>query len=335
MIQVATFRADGSYSDGRRPDAVVFSSAKDDAERRDFTINGMFFDPLDEKLIDYVGGQVDLEAGILRAIGDPQQRIEEDKLRMLRAVRLVTRFGFELDPGTAEAIRRHAASIAVVSAERVADELRKMLVDPRRAHGMALFVELGLAAVWMPELLLLRGDPDQWSHILKMLDLLGSEASFPLALAALLQGLGRTKATEICQRLKLSNDERERVEWLVENGQALCKVRQMRTSAIKQWLAQPGIRDLIDLHRVNALADGSTTDPVAYCEQLLSQWTKDDLTPVPLLTGHDLSRFGLEPGPQFKTLLDAVREAQLDGAIRSPSEAQAFLHQLLQQRTQS
>jgi poly(A) polymerase len=146
-VQVATFRSDGSYSDGRHPDAVVFSTPEEDARRRDFTVNGMFFDPLDRKVIDYVGGQEDLRHGVLRAIGDPAQRFAEDKLRLLRAVRFATRFSLTLDPATAHAIRAMAGEITVVSAERVAEELRKLLTDPRRADGMRLMDEVGLAEI--------------------------------------------------------------------------------------------------------------------------------------------------------------------------------------------
>jgi poly(A) polymerase len=376
-VQVATFRSDMAYEDGRRPTGVVFSSARDDALRRDFTINGMFYDPIDDRLIDYVGGRADLEARVLRAIGDPVQRFDEDKLRMLRAVRLATRFDFTIDPATADAIRAHAPTIAVVSAERVAEELRKLLVDPHRSRGMRLFVDLGLAAVWMPELLPMRGLPqglpradgpplpppglpgadtdeggDLWSHVLLVLDHLGPAPSFPLALAALLHDVGKPRtvgrtpdrytfhghehvgrrlAEEIGLRLKLSNEDRERVEWLVEKHQVLCDARKMRTSTLKPLLAHPGIRELLALHRADALASGKPTEHVEYCEQLLREWTAEDLTPPPLLTGHDLTRLGLEPGPLFKKLLGAVREAQLDGTIRTPAEAQALVERLVKE----
>jgi poly(A) polymerase len=375
-IQVATFRTDvyDDGGDGRHPGHVVYATAREDAERRDFTINGMFFDPLDDRLIDYVGGQADLRAGILRAIGEPRQRFDEDKLRMLRGVRLAARFGFILEPGTAAAIREQAPSLAVISAERIADELRKLLVTRRRAEGMAQFMDLGLAAVVLPELLpmrgLLYGPPrpeaalpppgqsgaaeggDLWGHVLRVLDLLGEGPSFPLALAALLHDVGKPRtvarmpdrytyhghehvgrrlAGEICLRLRLSNDERERVEWLVEKHQLLCEVRQMRTSTLKPLLAHAGIRELLALHRADALASGRSVEHVEYCERLLSEWTADDLTPAPLLTGHDLTRLGLEPGPVFKKLLDAVREGQLDGAIRTTQEARALVERLLKE----
>jgi poly(A) polymerase len=373
-VQVATFRSDVSYSDGRHPDAVVFSSAREDALRRDFTINGMFFDPLENRLIDYVGGQDDLRAGILRAIGDAAQRFDEDKLRMLRAVRLAARFELEIESATAEAIRAMAGQIGVVSAERVADELRKLLIDPHRARGMRLFMDLELAGPILPELLPMKGLPqglprpdapalpppglpgstalsetDLWEHILRVLDLLGPAPSFALAMSALLhdvgkprtvgrtperytfyshEHVGRRMAGEICLRLKLSNDERERIEWLVEKHQILSDARQMRPSKLKTLLIHPGIRELLDLHRADALASGRGIDHVEYCEQLLREWTRDDLDPPPILTGEDLIDAGFKPGPIFKKLLDAVREAQLDGTIRTKEEAWPLVEHL-------
>ncbi|HTU22561.1 MAG TPA: CCA tRNA nucleotidyltransferase [Gemmataceae bacterium] len=381
-VQVATFRSDVSYSDGRHPDAVVFSSAREDALRRDFTINGMFFDPLDNRLIDYVGGQDDLRARVLRAIGDPVQRFNEDKLRMLRAVRMATRFELEIDAATADAIRAMAPQIVVVSAERIADELRKLLVDPRRARGLRLFVDLGLARAVLPELLPMRGLPqglprpdapalpppglpglpaaegslDLWEHVLRVLDYLGESPTFPLAMASVLHDIGKPRtvgrtperytfyshehvgrrmAGDICERLKLSNDEQKRIEWLVEKHQILSDARQMRPSKLKTLLIHPGIRELLELHRADALATGRGIDHVAYCEQLLRQWSKDDLNPPPLLTGDDLIQAGYEPGPLFKKLLDAVREAQLDGTIHTPEEAWTMVDRLLSEGNES
>jgi poly(A) polymerase len=358
-VQVATFRSDVSYSDGRHPDQVVFSSPQEDAQRRDFTINGMFFDPLENKLIDYVGGQADLQARILRAIGDPAKRFNEDKLRMLRAARMATRFQLTIDPATADAIRAMAPQIEVVSAERIADELRKLLVDPQRARGVNLLLDLGLVEAVLPELLPMKGLPqgppgaptsDLWDHVLRVLDLLGPKPSFPLALAALLhdvgkprtvgrtpdrytfyyhEHVGRRMASDICLRLKLSNDERERIEWLVEKHQFLCDVQTMRQSKVKVTLNHPGIRELLALHRADALASGRSTEHVDYCEKLLREWTMIDLNPPPLVTGHDLTALGLEPGPLFKRLLDAVREAQLEGTITTPKQALELVERLL------
>ncbi len=350
-VEVATFRSDVSYTDGRHPDAVVFSSAQEDALRRDFTINGMFFDPLENKLIDYVGGQADLQVRLLRAIGDPPARFAEDKLRMLRAVRIATGFDLAIEGATAEAIQDMADQITVVSAERIAEELRRLLTYPRRARGVNLLYDLGLAAELLPEIVPMKGLPqglpnapsgDLWDHVMRVLNLLGPEPSFPLAFAALLHDigkprtLGRTRdrytfymhehvgcrlAGEIAMRLKLSNAERDRMVWLVEKHQFLCDVRQMRTSKLKVMLSHPGIHELLALHRADALASGRGTDHVDYCEQLLREWTEADLNPPPLLTGHDLARLGLQPGPPFKRLLDAVREAQLEGTIATPKQA--------------
>lgn len=358
-VQVATFRSDGAYSDGRRPDEVVFSSPREDALRRDFTINGMFQDPLTGEILDYVGGQDDLRSKRLRAIGDPDQRFNEDKLRLLRAVRIATRFDLEIESNTATAIQRMAAQITVVSAERIAEELRKLLVHPRRSRGVNLLYDLRLATAILPEIVPMKGLPqgppaapvgDLWDHVLKVLDLLPSRPSFPLAFAALLHDVGKPRtvgrtpdrytfyyhehvgkrlASEISNRLKLSNDERERIEWLVEKHQFLADVRTMRTSKLKIILHHPGIRELLDLHRADAIASGKSVDHVEYCERLLTEWTEEDLNPPPLLTGHDLTRRGLTPGPQFKQLLDAVREAQLEGTVRTVRDALDLVDRLL------
>jgi poly(A) polymerase len=357
-VEVATFRSDVSYSDGRHPDKVVYSSAREDALRRDFTINGMFFDPLKGELIDYVGGQADLQARILRAIGEPERRFTEDKLRLLRALRIAARFDLEIEPATEAAIARMAAAIAVVSAERIAEELRKMLVHPHRVRGMNLLLESGLAAVILPEIVPMHGLPqgsphaptgDLWDHVMRVLDLLGPEPSFPLALSALLHDIGKPRtvsrtpdrytfyyhehvgsrlADEICRRLKLSNAVRERVVWLVEKHQILSDARQMRTSKLKTLLAHPGIAELLELHLADALASGHSTDHVDYCKYLLTEWSAEELNPETLISGHDLTRHGLSPGPQYKWLLDAVREAQLEGTVKTAKQALELVDQL-------
>jgi poly(A) polymerase len=350
-VEVATFRADVSYSDGRHPDAVEFASDREDALRRDFTINGMFFDPIKNELIDYVGGREDLEAKILRAIGVAEIRFNEDKLRMLRAVRIATRFEFTVDPATAAAIRTMAPQITVVSAERIAKEMRQFLVHPRRAQGMQLMDDLGLVEPILPELIPMKGLPqgppaapvgDLWQHVLCVLEKLGPGPSFPLAFAALLHDVGKPRtvgrtpdkytfyyhehvgarlADEIAGRLRLSNDERKRIVWLVEKHQILADARKMRTSKLKTLLIHPGIQELLALHRADALAWGRSTDHVEFCEHLLEEWTEEELNPPPLLTGEDLIAHGLEPGPDFKPLLDAIREAQLEGTIKTKAQA--------------
>lgn len=364
-VQVATFRQDVDYADGRRPTNVIFSSAAEDAQRRDYTINGMFFDPLKGELIDYVGGQADLHARILRAIGDPHLRFQEDKLRLLRGVRLATRFELTLDPATEAAIKAMAHSLPVVSAERIAEELRQLLVHPRRARGLNLLLDMGLAAAILPELLPMKGLPqgppaaptgDLWDHVLAVLDFLGPAPSFPLALAALLHDVGKPRvvgrtpdrytfyhhehvgarlAEDVCFRLKLSNEERDRICWLVEKHQYLSDPMQMRTSKLKMTLTHPGIHELLALHRADALASGRSVAHVDYCEERLKEWTEEDLNPPPLISGHDLTRRGLEPGPLFKELLDAVREAQLDGTIKTPQQALALVDELVQKGVKS
>jgi poly(A) polymerase len=360
-VEVATFRSDVSYSDGRHPDAVVFSSAREDALRRDFTINGMFFDPLTGELIDYVGGQKDLRDRILRAIGDPRLRFTEDKLRMLRAVRIAARFDLTIQPATQAAIQAMASQIRVVSAERIAGELRKLLVLPGRRQGVALLDDTGLADAILPELTPMKGLPqglpcaptgDLWQHVLLVLEYLGPSVSFPLAFAALLHDVGKPRtvgrtpdrytfyqhehvgrrlASEIALRLKLSNYERERIEWLVEKHQYLAEAPRMRPSKLKQILVHPGIRALLALHRADALACARTLEHVEFCEQRLREWSQADLNPPPFVTGYDLLALGIQPGPIFKRLLDAVREAQLDGTITSKEEALERIRRMLKE----
>jgi poly(A) polymerase len=358
-VQVATFRSDDAYVDGRRPVSVTFSTPKEDAERRDFTINGMFFDPLEGKVIDYVGGQADLKAGILRAIGDPRARFREDKLRLMRAVRMAARFDFPIETATAAAIREMAPELNVVSAERIADELRKMLVHRNRAWAMRQMDELGLLRQVLPEVEndmkdVLQGLPesptgDLWQHVLRVLELMegshwpeAAPVSFPLAFAALLhdvgkkrsaareadrytfhghEHIGRRLAGNACRRLRLSNAETARVEWLVERHQYLCDAPTMRASRLKPILVHPGIGELLALHRADSLASGRSVAHVDFCEKMLRETPPEELNPPPLLTGDDLIALGWEQGPLFKTVLDAVREAQLEGQIRSREEA--------------
>jgi poly(A) polymerase len=357
-VEVATFRSDLGYTDGRHPDRVVFSTPEEDAKRRDFTVNGMFFDPIREQLLDYVGGRADLEAHILRAIGDPHARFQEDKLRLLRAVRIAACFNLEIEPATRAALPGLAPQIRTISAERIAAELKKLLVNTHRSRGVQLLRDLGLAAVILPEILEMVGLPqglpasptgDLWEHVLRVLDLLGTDVSFPLAMAALLHDVGKRRtvgrtperytfysheevsrrmAGEICLRLKLSNAERERIEWLVKKHQFLCNASQLRPSKLKETLGHPGIQELLQLHRADALASGRPTDSVDFCEDLLKKWSERDLHPAPFVTGHDLSAMGLEPGPRYKELLDKVREAQMDGTINTRDEALAMLHKL-------
>jgi poly(A) polymerase len=316
-VQVATFRSDGTYTDGRRPDSVTFGTAEADAERRDFTINGLFFDPLENRLIDYVGGVADLDAKVLRAIGDPSARFAEDKLRILRAVRMATRFDLTIDPATLAAAKAMASEIRAVSAERIAEELRKLLAHPNRARGVTLLAEFGLLPTILPELT----EPVNGSLIAA----LPRSTEFPLAFAALLLPLSSRGAADIGERLRLSNDEIRRITYLVEHREALVDAESLPASRLYPMLTHPFAVDLIALHR----AAGHST-AADFCERTLRETAWDRLDPPPLLTGDDLKVAGYKPGPNFKVVLDAVRAKQLDGILVTPEQALSEAKRLLQ-----
>jgi tRNA nucleotidyltransferase/poly(A) polymerase len=318
MIEVATFRQDAQYSDGRHPDHVTFSSAREDAARRDFTINGMFFDPVGQAVIDFVGGQEDLRKGLIRAIGSPRMRFGEDKLRMLRAVRFAAAFGFAIDAETAVAIREMAPQITVVSPERIAMEMRRVLTEPGRVQGVRLLVELGLAAVVLPEIV--PGDVAAQARSERAMDVLGrlKMPGFPLALAAILAEQADTGSVRaVGLRWKLSNQESDEAAWLVEHRTALAGARSMRWSKLQPTLVHPWAESLAALHEAAA---PQGPDEAAWCRQRMAQ-PREVLDPPPLVTGDDLCRQGLRPGRKFKTILQAVRDAQLDGEIATQKEA--------------
>jgi poly(A) polymerase len=317
-VEVATFRSDGAYVDGRRPESVVFSSPEQDAARRDFTINGMFLDPVDGRVIDYVGGREDLHNKILRAIGEPSARFAEDKLRLLRAVRFAARFRLSFDRETSLAIGEMAGQVTAVSVERIAQELRRMLVHPSRTEAMALAAGFGLLTAILPPV----GMSGQKLHLLSALP---DTPSFPLAFAALLHDLAPQVVLDLSARLKLSNAERDRTAWLVENQRVLIDAPDLPRHRLKRLLASDGIADLLALHRAIATAEATDLAHVAYCEAYLRDQPEGPIDPPPLLTGHDLARHGLRPGPRFATLLDALRDAQLDGLVNTREEALAFV----------
>lgn len=310
-VQVATFRSDGTYSDGRRPDSVTYSSPEEDAKRRDFTVNGMFFDPLAGEVIDYVGGRGDLAAGVLRAIGDPVARFTEDKLRILRAVRMAARFGFTIEPDTLAAVRRMAAQVTTVSAERIGEELRKILTHPNRAHAVALLRDTGLYDAVLPRL---AGDAD---GAIRKLRGLPAVCSFEAAFVALFPiGYDGKGAEKVCRQLRLSNDETARVTWLVAHQAAFDCADALPLSQLKPLLAHAGAAELLDLHRARDVTAG-----VEFVERFLAATPPEALNPPPLVTGDDLAALGLTPGPEFKRILAAVRDAQLEGRLASRAEA--------------
>jgi poly(A) polymerase len=323
-VQVATFRSDGAYLDGRRPESVTFSSPEEDAQRRDFTINGMFFDPLEGRVIDYVGGQADLQARILRAIGAPRDRFREDKLRLMRAVRMASRLDFPIEAQTAAAIREMGPQLVVVSAERISDELRKMLTHYSRLRAIRQMDDLGLLRHVLPE----APTGVLWQHTLRVVEVLEGprwpaeeSVSFPLAFGALLHEIGKRLGGAACRRLKFSNAETTRIEWLVEKHDYLCDAPTMRPSKLKPILVHPGIGELLALHRADGIAEGLSVTHVDFCEKMLRDTPRELLDPPPLLTGDDLLAMGWKQGPRFKAVLDAVREAQLDGTIATKEAA--------------
>jgi len=325
MIEVATFRQDAGYSDGRHPDHVTFSSAREDAARRDFTINGMFFDPIAGQVIDFVGGQEDLRQGLIRAIGAPRLRFEEDKLRMLRAVRFAAGFGFAIDPETSAAIRDMAGQITVVSPERIAMEMRRALTESGRVRAAGLLIELGLAAAVLPEIR--PQDGESQARFERMIGVLGRlrEPEFPLALAAVLTGQGPAAVREVGLRWKMANKETDEAAWLVEHSEALAGASAAPWSKIQPLLAHPWAEALADLCEASSAAGTMPAGvaDVAWCREQLAR-PREELDPPPLLTGDDLQAIGLRPGPMFKHILQAVRDAQLDGQIRTTEEALAL-----------
>lgn len=337
QVQVATFRSDGAYTDGRHPDAVTFGTAEADALRRDFTINGMFFDPLTSKVIDYVGGQTDLAAKVLRAIGDPVERFTEDKLRLLRAIRFAARFALQIDTGTEAALARMAPQITVVSAERITEEMRKMLGHPTRHQAMLLVNRLGLLQPILPELHSPQATFAALAH-------LPAEAVFPLALAVFLLDVGGASGEDALRRLqqrkwrqsfaekwRLSNHELEEMSWLLDHHADLRAARTLPWAKLKPLLAHTGIDDLLALHQAQAMAAGCSLDAVAYCAERLRTWTEEELNPLPLVTGDDLKEAGLPPGPKFKEILTHLREAQLNGELFTRGQALARLRELVHQ----
>ncbi len=306
-VEVATFRTEGPYLDGRRPESVSFATPEEDAKRRDFTINGMFFDPVNQQVLDYVGGEHDLGAGIVRAIGDPHDRVREDKLRMLRAVRFAANLDFALDKVTGDAIREMAAQLIVVSAERITQELRRMLTNEHRAHGMQLMREVGLLDVIFPELSAL---PDtEWERTRHKLQLLNGPA-FELAMAALWQSVAQsnpsTSVEDLGRRLRLSNQEIEHLAWLLEHQSALEDAPHLPLCRLKRLLAHPLVGELLKLMRVDGITSDRDLKPVFFCEEYLRTTPPEEINPPPLINGKDLIDRGLKPGPKFKELLETV-----------------------------
>jgi len=357
-VEVATFRSDGSYSDGRRPDSVTFSTPELDAQRRDFTVNGLFFDPLAEKVIDYVGGQNDLRMGLLRAIGVAKDRFEEDRLRMLRAIRFATVLGFDIEHATWESICGLAEKIKSVSIERIREEFIKTMLSPNRVRGFDLLVTSGLMAQFLPEILVLQGceQPPQWHpegdvfvHTRLMLGLLPADASLPLVMSVLLHDiakpatftideagrirfnghdkLGAQMTGAIMRRMKFPNDVIEPTVIAVENHMAFMNVQKMRTATLRRFMARPSFEDELALHRVDCLGSNGFTDNYDFLIAKKQEFANQPMLPPRLVNGGDLIKLGWHAGPAMGKLLTTIQTLQLEGTLKTKEEALAWITQ--------
>ena len=329
QIEVATFREDAGYSDGRHPDGVRYSTAKEDASRRDFTINGLFYDPIEEEVIDYVGGQEDLRLRRIRAIGDPVERFTEDKLRMLRALRFTTTYDFQLDRKTFEAICQMADQIQVVSPERITAEMRQVMTDPRRAAGVRLLIDSGLGAAILPEVRDAEPpDAEQVARTLQVLERL-DQPGFPLSFAVVLwPTIGVQQARDIGERWRLTNKETNRIAWLLEHHDALDGSQNRAWSTVQRVLVAEGAGDLLKWMQAERETDGTDNSDVCWCREQLTR-PREEIDPAPLLTGADLIKHGVRRGPIYRELLERVRDAQLDELICSRQEALELVDQIV------
>jgi len=341
-VEVATFRAEGPYLDGRRPESVVFCTPEQDAQRRDFTINGMFFDPFSRQVFDYVGGQADLKEGVIRAIGNPVDRFREDKLRILRAIRFTATMGFQLESATATAIREMAPEVRIVSVERITQEWKRMLVHPNCRQALELAHDTQVLPFIFPEChSLFESQSDHLWHqsltaVTNLRNHFASQTSsqvpgFEVILATWLRDAPEYTAevaAEMCQRLKFSNDELERIVWLRRQAKALQGTRTFSLSQLKRLLASPFIEDLIAQTKAILQATGGELHDIEFCESYLRETPPEVLNPPPLITGNDLIRLGLRPGKTFKVILETLRDAQLEGRISTPAEALALAQEL-------
>jgi poly(A) polymerase len=372
VTEVATFRSDGAYSDGRHPDAVRYTtSAQEDAQRRDFTINGLLLDPTvlvdrasDELpmaaragLLDFVGGLADLDTGIIRAIGDPQCRFQEDQLRLLRAVRFAARFGFSLEPATFAAIRHLAARITAVSRERIREEITKMLIEGKARRAFELLDETDLLVQVLPEISRMKGvaqppqfhpEGDVFVHTLMLLDQLEPDCASTLAWGALLHDVGKPPTfrvapdrirfdghvevgvaigADILRRFRFSNEDTRQILALIENHMRFADAPRMKSSTLKRFFRLPCFEEHLALHRMDCLAAHANLDIYNFVRERYNTIPAEAVRPAPLLTGSDLITAGYSPGPQFKPMLRAVEDAQLEGLIVTPEEALALIRE--------
>lgn len=325
-VETATFRSDLDYQDGRRPERVVFTTAEHDAERRDFTINGLFYDPIEERVIDYVDGQRDLEAGVVRAIGEPARRFAEDHLRMLRAVRFATRFDFTIEPATAEAIRRHAARITRISPERIREELEKMFIRASRARAIKQMADLGLLEHLWPNA---RWPAERVAEAVRVLAALPQHADFTLSMAGLLHAESVKETRRITRSLRCSNQQIDHVAWLIEHIDHIERCDTLSLPALKRLIAHARFDDLLALHKAFCVARGLPLDGNDIARRRRDAIPPEDVAPPPLVTGDDLIELGLEPGPRFSQILDHLYDQQLDNHFTTRGQALEELRTLV------
>ncbi len=350
-FEVATFRTEGGYQDGRHPTQVSFTGPEEDASRRDFTVNGIFYDPHSGKVIDFVGGEADLKLKTLRAIGDPEKRFEEDKLRLMRAVRFASSLGFEIEDKTWAALCRKASEIVCVSPERIREELVKMLTRPGAARGFQLLSECGLMKVILPEIEAMKGvaqppefhpEGDVFVHTKLLLEKL-KDPTATLALAALFHDvakprtysvdengrirfnqhapLGARMTREIMKRLRFSNDEIDKVSSSVEHHMTFKDAPKMREGKLKLFISRPNFSEELELHRIDCLSASGNLENYEFIRRKLESYASEPLRPKPILTGHDLIALGAKPGPEMKLVLDEAYELQLEKKLTSREEA--------------
>jgi poly(A) polymerase len=355
-VEVATFRSDIGYSDGRHPDHVRFSqSAREDVERRDFTINGLLLDPVQNEFFDFVGGRKDLEAGVIRTIGQAELRFTEDKLRMLRAVRFAARFGYVIEHDTFTAIQKLVAGIGQISRERVRDELTKMLTEGHARQAFLLLDETGLLQQVLPEISRMKGvqqpaefhpEGDVFVHTLLLLENLPQPCPPTLAWGALLHDVGKPPtfriapdrirfdnhvdigvkmAEEICRRLRFSNDDTEQILALVANHMRFSYVSQMKDSTFKRFVRMPHFDQHIELHKLDCQASHRNLASYNFTRERIEATPPETIRPSPLITGGDLIAAGYFPGPRFKEILSDVEDAQLEGRLLSKDSAMEYV----------
>jgi poly(A) polymerase len=359
QVEVATFRSDTGYSDGRHPDGVIYSnSPREDVQRRDFTINGLLMEPETGDVLDFVGGQADLGAGLIRAIGDPDRRFAEDKLRLMRAVRFAARFAFRIEDATFAAVRSHAPEITVVSAERLREELTKLLTEGAARRGFELLRSTGLLKYVLPEVAAMEGveQPPQYhpegdvlTHTMMMIEGLPAGSSSTLAWGVLLHDVGKPPtfrpisetgdrirfdnhtevgvrmAEEICRRLRFSSDDTAQIMTLVANHMKFKDVTKMRTATLKRFVRLPRFDEHLALHRLDCVSSHRRLDAYDFVRKVLAETPPEQITPPRLLTGDDLMDMGYSPGPVFSQILHALEDAQLESQVSTREDARTWV----------